>query len=168
MPSNFKLDPGDYEIHPDELLVISIHSPGVPYYKLAYYLNQNMGWNLTNIQEAYRPLEDSTFSLNVLSHVDELSRVQYLLIENLSGYRPWIPKMADVSYWMVVTGAGLNESIFDVEQFEKRLSQTKYIFNASILPFDDILGNGKVSSIFRYFQFLYDFLDYGDFIHRFE
>ena len=169
MSSNlFKLDPEDYEIQPDELLVIAIHSTGVPFYKLAHFLNRHLEWNLINIKDAYQPPENPSCSLNVLSHVDELFRVQYLLVENLSGQQFWIPKMPDVDYWIIVTGAGLNESRVDVDRLKESLSDTPSVFSASILPFDNPFGKGRVSPLFKYFQSLYDFLDYKDIIRRFD
>lgn len=173
MPSNlFKLDPEDYEIQPDELLVIALHSPGLPFYRLAHSLNQNLRWNLANIKEPYQPPEHATtpLYLNVLTHVVEEIRVQFFLVENLYRQQFWIPKMSDVSYWLVVTGPGLQESHvdlnMDLDKFLERLSEI--VISAAILPFDSLSGSGRTSSLFKYFRSFYNFLDSLELIQSFE
>ncbi len=173
MPSNlFKLDPEDYEIQPDELLVIAIHASGVPFYRLAHSLNQKLRWNLVNIKKAYQPPEYSTHPmlLNVLTHVVEEIHVQFFLVENIFRQQFWIPKMADVNYWIVVTGPGLQESQVDVgmdlDKFTDRLTESGIY--ASILPFDSPSGTGRISPLFKYFRSFYDFLDSQELIQSFE
>lgn len=163
----FKLDLADSEIRSDELLAIAIHSPGIPFYTLAHFLNKSMGWDLINIQELYYPEENPSCLLNVLSHMDELSRVQYFLIENQSGNQHlWIPKTNNVDHWIVVTGEGLSDSRIDVDHLLEQFAETENVFDTSILPFDT--PSGRISPLFKYFQSLYDFLDDKGFILRFE
>ncbi|MCM1041435.1 MAG: hypothetical protein NC396_03270 [Bacteroides sp.] len=163
---DFKLSLDDFEIESDELLAIAIHSPGSPYYRLAHSLNKKLKWNLVNIKIAFQPPESPLCSLNVLSHTDNVNRVQYLLVENRSGQQVWMPKMPDVDYWLVITGAGLE--FLDTNTFLNILSETESIFSASLLPFDSLSGSGRTSPLFKYFQSLYNFLDYRGFIRNFD
>ena len=168
MPKFYKLDSEDFEIKPDELLVIAIHSPGAPYYTLAHFLDQKMNWDLINIKDLYSPDDNSAYLLNVLSHVDEISRVQYFLIENRFEHHSWISRFYDVDHWLMVTGSGLNDSRIDVDKLLDSLNKTEFIFGVWTIDFDDSLYGGRVTSPFKYFQSLYDFLDDKGFILRFE
>ncbi|MCM1530802.1 MAG: hypothetical protein NC048_01340 [Bacteroides sp.] len=165
MPT-LKLSLEDFEIESDELLAIAVHSPGSFFYQLAYSLNKKMAWTLTNFRDPYLPPENPQCALNVLSHVDSIARVQYLLVENRSAQQYWIPKMPDVDYWILIVGAGLDT--LNIDNLLHRLSETEYIFSAAFLPLDPPSLGGRKSPLFKYFQSFYDYWDYRELIQRFD
>lgn len=163
---DFKLRLDDFEVGSDEMLAVAIHAPGLASYTLAHFLNKKMSWNLINIKKPYRPPENPLCLLEVYNQEDEINRVQYLLTDNHFQQQYWIPKMPDVDYWVIMTGAGLSFS--DTDDILRLFSETESVFSAALLPFDSISGNGKISPLFKYFQSFYNEMDDRGIIQHFE
>lgn len=161
-----RLDVEDASVELSELAVIAIYAGGMPSYKLVHFLNKHLNWNLKHTRMFYRPPENPKIELDVFSHIMEADHVQWFLVNNKKNGQVWIPKMADVDYWLLFTGPGMLD--FDTKRFLTQLTELDFIFAANFFPLEKAHRPEQKSPFFKYFLSLYLESDENNIIRNFE
>ncbi len=149
----FTLDLGEEIVSEKDIQAIALHAPGIPSYQLVHYINKNLDWKLCHTQRYYQPGIGWNSSLEIFSHVNELDRLQWLLVNNQDEKGVWIQAAPEVNYWLILTGTGLE--FHDMENTLDRLGKIPILFYACAYPWHPKGKNAKSRQVFKQFQDFY-------------
>lgn len=146
------------------MLAVGIQAPIAETLQLAHYFQKMTGLRMSHTLRSFIPESDVELELEAFSAIDEIYRVQFFLLPNLSQNHAWNTQFSIFDHWIIVYGPGV--PLFDPRSYFQWIDSVPIIgsYEIKTLTKDRRKGSPDLS----YFRDFYMFILENDLITDFE
>lgn len=146
------------------MLAVGIQAPVAETIQLAYFFQKMTGLGMCHTLRSFNPESNMELELEVFSAIDEIYRVQFFLLPNLSQNHAWNTQFSIFDHWIIVYGPGV--PLFDPHIYFQWIDNVPIIGSYEIKALTK--DRRKGSPTLSYFRDFYMFILENDLISDFE